>query len=266
MIKSWKCLICVFIFSCKKKKKKYFQGLEQCLILTRDKLLLRVATTKQSSASTTAAWRWQRWWRVWRGRWSFCVWPVWRISCRRMSDPHWSCSGTLASRSGKNVWKMMSKKSSLKLNSGLIFLRFGCWRETNWRRRRASPKAPIWSPGARTSTSSNRYALLCFDSSSRCYDTTWIIVLCGPWAGLQQRRGSSGAQRLQKETRLRSGHLWRLLRGATEQIRTPQQNRTEQIRTQHLVTSVCAADDAERQKPRPAAVNIRKWQNATGNK
>lgn len=140
----------------------------------------------------------------------------------------------LLRNAGIKVWKkclenddILSKKSLLKLNSDLIFLRFGCWRETNWRRRRASPKAPIWSPGARTSTSSNRYALLCFDSSSRCYDTTWIIVLCGPWAGLQQRRGSSGAQRLQKETRLRSGHLWRLLRGATEQIRTPQQNRSE---------------------------------------
>lgn len=153
---------------------------------------------------------------------------------------------------------ILSKKSLLKLNSDLIFLRFGCWRETNWRRQRASPKAPIWSPGARTSTSSNRYALLCFDSSSRCYDTTWIIVLCGPWAGLQQRRGSSGAQRLQKETRLRSGHLWRLLRGATEQIRTPQQNRTEHNTWWH--------QSVQQMKPRPAAVNIRKWQNATGNK
>lgn len=49
---------------------------------------------------------------------------------------------------------------------------------------------------------------------------SWLIVLCGSWAGLKPRRGPSGAQRLQKETWLCSGHLWRLLRGTTTQCST----------------------------------------------
>jgi len=39
------------------------------------------------------------------------------------------------------------------------------------------------------------------------------LVSCGSRADLEQRRGPSGAQRLQKETWLCSGHLRRLLRG-----------------------------------------------------
>ena len=37
-----------------------------------------------------------------------------------------------------------------------FLLRSGCWRGTSLRRLRASPKAPIWSPEAKTSTSSDR--------------------------------------------------------------------------------------------------------------
>ena len=51
---------------------------------------------------------------------------------------------------------------------------------------------------------------------------SWLIVLCGPRADLEQRRGPSGAQRLQKETWLCSGHLGGLLRGATTQHNTTQ--------------------------------------------
>lgn len=227
MIKSWKCLICVFIFSC--KKKKVFRDLNNVwfwLVTNFSSESLQPSKAQHPRPRPEGG----------SGGGESGEGDGASVSDRCGGSAAGGCpthTGAAQERWHQGPEKMSGKwwhsvqKSSLKLNSGLIFLRFGCWRETNWRRRRASPKAPIWSPGARTSTSSNRYALLCFDSSSRCYDTTWIIVLCGPWAGLQQRRGSSGAQRLQKETRLRSGHLWRLLRGATEQIRTPQQNRSE---------------------------------------
>lgn len=116
-----------------------------------------------------------------------------------------------------------------------FLLRSGCWRGTSLRRPHASPKAPIWSPETKTSMSSDRYAVFtfpvcwCFDGiimhvingrQQKASIPSGLIVLCGSRAGLKQRRGPSGAQRLQKETWLCSGYLWRLLRGTTAQRST----------------------------------------------
>lgn len=120
-------------------------------------------------------------------------------------------------------------------SSTCFLLRSGCWRATSLRRLHASLKAPIWSPETKTSTSSDRYAALTRPLSGRldvitmqlingtwrkALISSWLIVFCGSWAGLEQRRGPSGAQRLQKETWLCSGYLWRLLRGTTTQCST----------------------------------------------
>lgn len=58
----------------------------------------RTATTRQSWAYMTEPWRLPRWWRAWRGRWSFSVWLAWKTSFKQMSDQHWSSSGTLELR------------------------------------------------------------------------------------------------------------------------------------------------------------------------
>lgn len=54
----------------------------------------------------------------------------------------------------------------------------------------------------------------------KAFISSRLIVLRGSRAGLKQGRSPSGAQRLQKETWLCSGHLWRLLRGTTTQHST----------------------------------------------
>lgn len=58
----------------------------------------RTATTRQSWVSMIEPWRLQLWWRAWRGRWSFCVWLVWRTSCKQMSGQRWSSSEMLELR------------------------------------------------------------------------------------------------------------------------------------------------------------------------
>lgn len=75
--------------------------------------LYRTATTRQSSASMTEVWRLQQWWRAWRGRWSFCVWPGWKTSYKQTSGPRWSCSGTLASRLAWQ-WNISTRLKLLK--------------------------------------------------------------------------------------------------------------------------------------------------------
>lgn len=64
-------------------------------------LLPRHAMSRPNSASTTALWRWPRWSRVWRWRWSCCVWQGWRTSSRPMSGPPWRFFAMQALRSGE---------------------------------------------------------------------------------------------------------------------------------------------------------------------
>lgn len=66
---------------------------------------------------------------------------------------------------------------TLCVSSCCFLLRSGCWLGTSLRRLRASLKALIWFPGTKTSTSSDRYAVL-FENVKCLHKRTCRLVGC----------------------------------------------------------------------------------------